>query len=208
MREQYRAEFLARLDTLTPQRGRAPFQRGKSPLLPRPTTQEARAVGRSGLDPQVGRAILLGLARFPALIGAHAEAVAALPLGNGPAARLRDLMLEAAMTHAALDPDGLATILANQGAGDLLEEPRLKRGLAFSFTRRDAPPERAQRDLVLVVEAYAARPELDAAYEAVTARLKVEFDEAAFAEQVRLRTAREEADRRLASLIVGDGVTE
>jgi len=208
VREQYRAEFLARLDTLTPQRGRAPFQRGKSPLLPRPTTQEARAVGRSGLDPQVGRAILHGLARFPALIGTHAEAVAALPLGNGPASRLRDLMLEAAMTHAALDPQGLATILANQGAGDLLEEPRLKRGLAFSFTRRDAPPERAQRDLVLVVEAYAARPELDAAYEAVTARLKVEFDEAAFAEQVRLRTAREEADRRLASLIVGDGVTE
>jgi hypothetical protein len=38
--------------------------------------------------------------------------------------------------------------------------------------------------------------------------LKVEFDEAAFAEQVRLRTAREEADRRLANLIVGDGVTE
>jgi DNA primase len=98
--------------------------------------------------------------------------------------------------------------LADKGAGDWLEEPRLKQGLAFSFTRRDVPPDRAQRDLVLVVEALAARPELDAAYDAVTARLKVEFDEAAFAEQVRLRTAREEADRRLANLIVGDGVTE
>jgi len=212
VREQYRAEFLARLDILTPQRRARepfrPFQRGKPYEPPRPASPEARAVGRAGLDPQLCHAVLLGLARFPALIGAHAEAVAALPLGNGGAARLRDLMLEAAMTHAALDPEGLATILAGEGAGDLLEEPRLKRGLAFSFARRDAPPDRAQRDLVLVVEALAARPELDAAYEAVTARLKVEFDEAAFAEQVRLRTAREEADRRLASLIVGDGVTE
>jgi DNA primase len=213
VRDQYRAEFLSRFDALTrpPRRagGGGGAFRGRAPFIPyRPASAEAKAVGRAGLDPRLAEAVLRGLLRFPALIAPYSEAIHDLPLGDGAAARLRDALLDAALSHAALDPEGLATILAAEGVAVPQERPGLKRGLAFSFTRRDAPPERAQRDLVLVVEALAARPELDAAYEAVTARLKEEFDEAAFAEQVRLRTAREEADRRLASLIVGDGVTE
>lgn len=86
----------------------------------------------------------------------------------------------------------------------LIEELRLNQGLAFSFTRRDADPERARRDLVLVIETLAARRGLDAALEAATARLKDEGDEAAFQEQQRLRAARDEADRQLATLIEGD----
>ena len=85
-----------------------------------------------------------------------------------------------------------------------MEELRLKQGLAFSFIRRDADPERARRDLVLVIETLAARPGLDAALEAATARLKEEGDEAAFQEQQRLRTARDEADRQLAILMVDE----
>ncbi|HEY5723280.1 MAG TPA: hypothetical protein VIT45_13250 [Allosphingosinicella sp.] len=81
---------------------------------------------------------------------------------------------------------------------------RSERGLAFSFTRRDADPERAQRDLVLVIDTLAAQPRLYAALEAATARLKENGDEAAFEEQQRLRAARDEADRQLASLIEGD----
>lgn len=219
VRDQYRAEWLARFAALTrPPRPRArseragaahALRRGFAPPPPPPT--EARAVGRTGLDPDVGRAVLAGLLRFPALIADHADAIAALPFPpRSPSARLRDAMLEAALARAgddsALDPQGLATILANTSAGALLEEPRLKRGLAFSFTRRDAPPDRAQRDLVLVVEALAAQPELDAAYAEVTARLKEEMTDALFDEQKRLGAARGEANRLLASLIVGDGV--
>ena len=121
-----------------------------------------------------------------------------------PTPQLRDLLLEAALSHSALDCEALNTILATQGATALVEAARLKRGLAFSFTRRDAEPERARRDLALAVEALAARPELDAALAEATRRFSQENDEAAFAEQQRLRTARDEADRKLATLIEGD----
>jgi DNA primase len=212
VREQYRAEFLRRFATLSPQPRQATawmaprrFDRnGRFLPPPRPTSAEARAVGRTGLDPQLGRAVLQGLVRYPVLIGDHAETIAALPLSESKAARLRDLMLDAAMTEGQLDPQSLHTILAEKGATALVDELSLKRGLAFSFTRRDAESERACRDLVLVIETLAARPGLDAALEAATARLKEAGDEAAFAEQQRLRAARNEADRQLATLIEGD----
>jgi DNA primase len=211
VRDQYRAEFFARLDTLTPRRQPPPsrgdrrFPPGRTPFVPwRPASAEAKAVGRAGLDPQLTHAVLLGLLRFPALIGEHGEAIAALPIGDSQAAELRDILLEAAMTHAALDPDRLDTILAARGVTALVEALGFRRGLAFSFTRRNADPDRAGRDLVLVIETLAARPGLDAALEAATARLKEAGDEAAFAEQQRLRAARDEADRKLATLIEGD----
>ena len=210
MREQYRFELLKRFNELTlPQRQwtpRAPFKPGsRFTPPPRPTSAEARAMGRTGLSPQLGRAVLLGLVRYPALIGEHAEAIAALPLAEGDAARLRDLMLESAMVNAALDPEALNTILADSGGASLIEILGRKRGLGFSFTRRDAEPERACRDLVLAIETLAARPGLDAALEAATMRLKELGDEAAFQEQQRLRAARDEADRQLATLFEAGG---
>ena len=107
-------------------------------------------------------------------------------------------------THGELDPERLHPILASAGVAALAEKLRLERGLAFSFTRRDADPERASRDLVLVIDTLAAQPGLSAALEAATARLKDVGDEAAFQEQQRLRTARAEAERQLAALIEGD----
>lgn len=205
VREQYRAEWLNRFNAMTPATRRPWTRQAGRFEPPRPASAEAKAVGRVGLDPQLARAVLLGLARFPDQIGQHAEAVAALPLREAKAARLRDLMLEAAMSEAMLDQEQLRTILAAKGASTLLEELDLKRGLAFSFTRRDADPDRSCRDLALVVETLAARPGLDAALDAATARLKQAGDEAAFQEQQRLRTARDEADRQLATLIEGDG---
>ncbi len=151
----------------------AASRRRRARPRPRPARSAAPASAR-----KLGRAVLQGLVRFPALIGQHAEAIAALPLAERDAARLRDLMLEAAMAHAALDPEALNTILAESGGAPLLEELGRKRGLAFSFTRRDAEPERACRDLALAIETLAARPGLDAALEAATARLKDEGDEA------------------------------
>ncbi len=212
VRDQYRAELLRRFNALTqPERQwteRRERSRGERPgrfAPPRPTSMDARAVGRSGLDPQLGRAVLHGLLRFPGLIGQHAEAIAALPLREHDSARLRDVLLESAMIHAELDQERLDTILADNGVGALVEQLSLKRGLAFSFTRRDAEPERASRDLVLVIETLAARPGIDAALDAATARLKEAGDEAAFQEQQRLRAARDEADRQLATLFGADG---
>ena len=215
VREQYRHELMSRFNALTlPQQERRPWAPGyaggrpgggRFPPPPRPTTAEAKALGRDGLSPELTRAVLIGLARFPALIGEHFQEIAALELRDRDAALLRDLMVEAAMTHAKLDPEGLDTILAGNGGASLLETLRRKRGLGFSFTRRDAEPDRACRDLALAIETLAARPGLDAALEAATKRLKEGGDEAAFEEQQRLRTARDEADRQLATLFEAGG---
>jgi DNA primase len=106
--------------------------------------------------------------------------------------------------HGELDQEQLNTILAASDAAPLAQALRVERGLAFSFTRRDADPERACRDLVLVIDTLAAQPLLEAALEAATARLKENGNDAAFEEQQRLRAARDEADRQLAALIEGE----
>ena len=210
VRDQYRQELMDRFYALTrPKREQRSGQNRKrdfrKPFVQeRPVSAQAKTVGTSGLNPNLSRAVIQGLLRHPELIAGHAEAVAALSIAEKGLARIRAALLEAAMMHGELDQQQLNTILAGTGAANLIEELNLQQGLAFSFTRRDADPERASRDLVLVIETLAARPGLDAAMEAATARLKDEGDEAAFQEQQRLRTAREEADRRLAALIEGD----
>jgi DNA primase len=211
VRDQYRSELLGRFAELTrpPQRewkrdwkpgGRA----GSRFAPPRPTTDQARAVGSSGLGGHTARAVLQGLLRFPSVISDHAEALAELPLSEKPLSNLRSAMLDAAMMHGALDQDRLNTILAGGGAAAPAEELRRQTGLGFSFNRRDADPERALRDLVLVIDTLAARPGLEAALDAATARLKEDWDDAAYEEQQRLRAARDEADRQLATLIESD----
>jgi DNA primase len=212
VRDQYRAELVARFNELTRPRQKpwqpsgsfrgGPFRPGQAKFAPpRGTSAGTKAVGSGGLGGHTGRAILHGLLRFPAVIASHSEAIAILPLQERAARQLRSALLDAALLHGELDPDGLVAILAEAGATSLLEELRLNQGLAFSFTRRDAEPERARRDLVLVIETLAARPGLDAALDAATARLKELGDDAAFQEQQRLRAARDEADRQLAALI-------
>ena len=213
VREQYRFDLLERFNALTlPQRQQQrPWtdrpQRGGGRFTPppRPTSADARSVGRTGLSPQLARAVLLGLIRFPDLIGQYGEAIAGLPIAEPGIKRIRNLLLESAMTNAALDPEALNTILAERDGAALLEELGRKRGLGFSFTRRDADPDRARRDLILAIETLAARPGLDAALEAATARVMDEGDDLAFEEQKRLLVARIEADTQLATLFEAEG---
>jgi len=205
VREQYRGELLGRFNALTAPPPRRPWTPG-APANPRfaprrPVSDQARALASAGISPRTARSVLHGLLRYPELVAAHAEAIGAVPLPDRMAARLRDALLEGAMAHGALDRERLDTILAEAGVAPLAERLRLERGLAFSFNRRDVDPERASRDLVLVIDTLAAQPGLNAALEAATARLKEDGDEAAFQEQQRLRAARDEAERQLAALI-------
>jgi DNA primase len=214
VRDQYRAELIDRFYQLTrpprPQRDAwQPNRGGKwggnarfAP--PRPTSAGARAIGANGIAPTASRAVVAGLLRYPEVLGGHGEAVAALPLADRDTARMRDLLLDCAMSHGNLDPERLLTILADKGAAALAEALRLEQGLGFSFNRRDVDPERATRDLVLAVETLARRPALDTALAAATGRLMETGDEAAFEEQQQLLAARDEADRNLAALIEGD----
>ncbi len=209
VREQYRSEFMTRFNELTRPKQRewsrnGPARGGRGFVPQRQASAQAKALGSAGLGAQWSRAVLQGLLRHPGIIADHAEAIAALSFSDRPSARLRDAMLSAAMLNGELDQQRLNTILADMGASAFVEELRLQHSLAFSFTRRDADPERASRDLVLVIETLAARPGLDAALEAATARLKEDGDEAAFQEQQRLRAARDEVERQLATLIEGD----
>jgi DNA primase len=207
VRDGYRADLLARYQQLVrprweprrPQQGRSQ-QRGGWKSAPAPTSAAAKAVGGGGLPAEMLRAILAGLVRYPDLIADHAEMLADLPIASPHDVSLRDMLLHAAMANSALDSEGLGTILAAAG----VELPRLSGGLAFSFNRRDGEPERARRDLVLAIETLAARPGIEAALGAATARLQDAGDEAAFLEQQRLRAAREEANRQLATLYEGD----
>jgi DNA primase len=211
VREQYRSDLLARFDALVrpprrewtprgaPQKGKG----GKFHPPQRPVSESAKGVAQRGLDNRTARAVLAGLLLHPELIAGHSDAIGALPIGDSALAQLRDALLDAAMTHGALDREQLNTILADDGAASLAEKLRRERGLAFSFTRRDADPERAIRDLVLVIDTLAAQPGIAAALDAATQRLKDFGDEEAFREQQRLRSARDEADRQLAALIEG-----
>ena len=98
--------------------------------------------------------------------------------------------------------------MAQAGLGDVAEGLQRTNGLAFSFLRSNADSDRARRDLGAAIEALAARPELDAALAAATERLMAAPDEAGFAEQRRLRGARDEADRALAALAFGADGTD
>jgi DNA primase len=210
VRAEYRSELLRRFESLlrpASDRSLRPdrsFRSGRVPQLPRRASPQTKAIGGGSLGGEMSRSVLLGLLRFPETIAAHAEAIAALPLPGREVSRLRDAVLDAAMSESELDREQLNTILATAGVAPLVEELRIEQGLAFSFTRRDADPDRARRDLVLVIETLAARPGLDAALAAATARLKERGEEAAFVEQQRLRAARDEADNRLAMLIESD----
>jgi DNA primase len=212
VRDQYRVELLRRFDTVSrPQRPpfqpNRPFVAGRFNRFqppPRPTSDEARALGQGGLDPALARSVLLGLVNHPDLIAAHSEAVAALPITGRDLQKLRDLLLEAAFAHESLDRDRLLTILADNGAKGLVGSSDARDKLNFSFLNANADRERAQRDLLLVVDTLAARPELDAAFQAATARLAGGGDEAVFADQVRLRAEIEDSDQRLGRLIRGE----
>ncbi|HEX8194492.1 MAG TPA: DNA primase [Allosphingosinicella sp.] len=216
VRDQYRDDLLRRFSELTrpprkewtPQRPWTPAgaggggQRGRGGYVPpRPVSQEAKDVASGGIDPRMLSAVFQGLLLYPEAIADHGEAIAALVVPDASLVRLREELLGAAMSHAELDRTLLHTILAGSGAAPLAEKLRRTRGLAFSFTRRDADPERALRDLVLVIDTLAGQPGLDAALAAATARLKDNGDDAAFGEQQRLLKARGEAERQLAALV-------
>jgi DNA primase len=212
VRDQYRHEFLERFYALTRARRepwvpRDQWKRAGGAFQPAPNrraSEATKAIAAGSVDSKWTKRVLNGLLRFPDVIASHCEAIAGLAFAEPAAVRLRDMLLEATIERGELDRNAINTILADSGAAVLLEEPRLRQGLAFSSIRRATDPERARRDLVLVIDTLAAQPGLYAALEAATARLKEQGDEAAFQEQQRLRAARAEAERQLAALIEGD----
>jgi DNA primase len=205
VRGHYLAEFRQRLDGLYVQQSpaRTRFTPGGRSRFEAAPSGRTKSISGSGIEPMFARAILAGLIRHPTMILACSEALMQLPFGDTELDKLRHILVDAAFDHPSLDSDALITICNSDGLARLGRE-LLNANNLFSFTRPNAEPEIARRDLGMAIEALAARPELDAALAAATARLQENWDEAGFVEQTRLLEARRDADQRLAALAEGD----
>ncbi len=210
-REQYALEFRRRFDGLfaappanQPQRERRPWQPGLRKPPPRPASENARAIGKAGIDGAMARAVVSGLLLHPGIVAEHAEAIAALPLGDPLLERVRDVLVDAAFHGQALESEGSPSILAAAGLSNAAEALRKTNGLAFSFLRGDADPARAARDLGEAIEVLVTRPLIEQALAEATARFGETNDEALFAEQQRLTREKQDVERRLMDLMQPD----
>ena len=227
VRSQYQSEFRARFDELFARKMpvRAPFVPGKrgrfsQVAIERPVSDGARSIGGGGVAPIFARAILAGLLRYPDMIIASADPLSAFVIADEELDRLRLTLLNAAYDGVKLDSETLVPICKDAGLSDVMDSLNAMNGLAFSFTARQAKPksdqpdfaeaervrdEGAKRDLSLAIDVLATRPALEAALVAATARLTDDWDEDGFAEQMKLVEARQDADRKLAALVSGEG---
>ena len=203
----YRDEWLERFDTLVrPNRSstsgspRAFEKRGKYDSKTRrfvppesPTGPEMRAIGSVGIDRTMASALLTGFSLFPDALTTQLEALMHLPIKDDAILKRRKELVDAAMSGAPLDREGLAPILSTGGAS------RRRGGIGFSFTRPETDPVQAGRDLAAAIEALRASAEVEAALAEATLALAT-GDDNAFAEQQRLHAARDEIKERLALL--------
>lgn len=206
-RERVDALFFApRSNTATfSQRERRPW-RGKGDFrpLPAPVSGEVRAIGSAGLEGILLNGVISGLLRYPAEARAHLEELSHLRIADPQMRALMEFLLSRGMQQEILDTEGLLTIL---GQGELYNMARgLLRAdaLNFTFTRKDADPDRACRDLGEAIRVMVAGPEIDSALADATRQMGETLDEASFARQQRLREMKAEHERRLADLMQPD----
>ncbi|MES2291034.1 MAG: DNA primase [Pseudomonadota bacterium] len=204
IRERYDAAFFAPRAQRPPQGRRLPGKKFAFAPPVAPPGDRIKSIGGSGVGSVYSRAIMVGLLRHPAMITTCAEALSMLHIDDPALDRLRTAMLEAVFDSHTVDSERIDTISGQLGLSVLVADLRRSNGLAFSFTRGEADPLVARRDLAMAIEALASRPELDAALEAATARQAMGADADGFAEQMRLIAARAEADRALAALSTGE----
>jgi DNA primase len=178
------------------QQRRGTFKNGRfTPPAP-PVGGEARAIASSGIDGATARALMLGFANFPEELPVHCEQLAVLPIADRGTARMRDELVNATFSGAALDQEAVHTILGSNGATG----GKGPRTMGFSFTRRDSDPERARSDLAAAVEIIAAAEEVGQALGHATERLKRDMTDEALEEQRRLIAAQQGLRERLAQL--------
>ncbi len=200
LRRLYRDQWLRKFDEdVAPPRSfeRRPFAKGARWVTPEPPVgARARAIAAQGIDAPTARALILGFANFPEEIAAHCEQLAHIPIADKSTAKLRDELVNAAFSGAALDRTSVTTILGVDGASG----GSGPRAMGFSFTRRDSDPDRARSDLAAAVEIIAASEEVEQALVDATERLKRDFTDEALEEQRRLIAAQQGLRQRLASL--------
>ncbi|WP_336970336.1 DNA primase [Sphingobium aromaticiconvertens] len=208
-RERYDALFFSR-PAFTPQRresgagrsggGWKKDKRGnwKAPLPP--VGGEARAIGGTGTETMLLRAMLASLLQHPDQIAPHREQLSALRIADPLMGRLLGELVSLSFRKETVETQGLLTIL---GEGELYNMARgLLRAdtLTFTPTRKDADTDRARRGLEEVIRVMAAGPEIEAALADATRRAMDDLSEETFAEQQRVQRLKTDHDRRLAEL--------
>lgn len=206
-RERHDALFFARKSRDVAPRGfeaRRPPARGswKPPIAP--PTGEARAISSTGTEGLLLRAVIGGLLRYPDEIRRHLEELSHLRIAEPRLAALVQMLLDVAMREEIVETEALLTIL---GQGDLYNIAKgLLRAdaLTFTFTRKQADPDRARRDLREAIGVMAAGPEIDAALMTATRAMSETLDEDSFLQQQKLRQLKADHERRLADLMQPD----
>jgi len=210
-RERYDALFFARRAAAPAQQrfqggnagsaGR--WQRDKrgnwKPPIP-PAGTEVRAIGASGMERHLLRAVLAGLLRHPAQIATHREMLSSLQIGDPLLAQLLAAMISFSFRKETVETQALLTIL---GQGEVYNMAKgMLRADTFTLTpnRMTTDPDRLARDLEEAVRVMAQGPELEAALVEATRRFESDFSEENFAEQQRIRALKADHDRRLAEL--------
>lgn len=207
---EYTAEFRRRADahfapaprTFVPRPARKPGSKWTPP--PEPPSPAARALGASGIDPVLAKAVIAGLIRHPAEIARHMEVLGSLKRAGGSLGRLFEAVVDVALEDQVLDSARLLTILARSGFDTIATDLLRADSLSFSFTQRDADEDRARADLDEAIAVLVARPAVDAALAEATAAVATRFDEDAFARQVALVRERQGLEARLANLMLDD----
>jgi DNA primase len=219
----YLSEFRQRADALfappkrewqpRPQQSARPSRPGERrgwPPVPSQPLAGTRAVNQSGVSPLEARALLVGIVRLPSVIAEHVEQLTHLHFADPVLDRVRTELVATVWRGETLEGDAISTILQRVGAIDLLSKQDRANGLAFSFRRGDADPERARRDLGEVIDVMVKRSELDARIAEVMERFRADTDgadwERTLEEQQHLQHERRETDRRLSELreLTGD----
>ncbi|MBB5986328.1 DNA primase [Sphingobium lignivorans] len=204
-KERYDALFFA--PRQTPSFGGQPARRpardqrgGRWTPPPPPPTDEARAIGASGSDAMLLRAVIAGLLRFPEEILIHREALASLTLTDERLARLLDRLIEASDIQETVETERLLTILGDSEVYNMAKGLLRADALQFTFTRAETDRQRAQRDLAEAIAVIVAMPRIDAELAAVTRAMADQLDEAGFARQQSLRKLKADLAARVAEL--------
>lgn len=211
--ERYENAFFVRRDK---QPGQGQFARSKggfkSQYMSFKPMDDTKSVLIDGHDLRIAKAILGGLIRHPSQISKHFEELTILRLADSQMQALLSELIRAAMRKEMLDMQGLLTILEQTDCYNVAKGLLRADALNFTFNRKLPDPapsdyiERAQNDLAEAIKVITARPGLEAALAEATRRVQDNLDEESYAEQQRLRQAKQEFHERLIELTQIDDV--
>lgn len=175
---------------------------------------DTKSVLIDGHDLRIAKAILGGLIRHPSQISKHFEELTVLRFSDSQMQALLSELIGVAMRKEMLDMQGLLTILEQTDCYNVAKGLLRADALNFTFNRKLPDPapsdtiERAQNDLAEAIKVITARPGLEAALAEATRRVQDNLDDESYAEQQRLRQAKQEFHERLVELTQIDDVAE